>query len=87
MRRARGAAHDRARHLIAPPAELTLGLVIGLMRRIAEGRDHVRAGGFAGWRPQMYGSTLQGATVGVLGMGQLGQAVARRLAGFESQVV
>ena len=73
--------------LIAPTAELTLGLVIGLTRRIAEGHGHVRAGGFAGWRPQLHGSTLQGATVGVLGMGQLGQAVARRLAGFESQVV
>ncbi len=57
------------------------------MRRIAEGHEHVRAGGFAGWRPQLYGSTLQGATVGVAGMGQLGQAVARRLAGFKSQVV
>jgi len=61
--------------------------VIGLMRRIAEGNGHVRTGGFAGWRPQLYGSTLQDAMVGVLGMGQLGQAVARRLAGFESQVV
>ena len=73
--------------LIAPAGELAIGLVIGLMRRIAEGHDHVRGGGFAGWRPQLYGSTLQGATVGVLGMGQPGQAVARRLAGFESQVV
>ena len=73
--------------LIAPTAELTLGLVIGLMRRITEGHDHVRVGGFAGWRPQLYGAALQGATVDVLGMGQLGQAVARRLAGFESQVV
>jgi len=73
--------------LIPATAELTVGLVIGLMRRIAEGHEHVRAGGFAGWRPQLYGSTLQGATVGAAGMGQLGQAVARRLAGFESRVV
>ena len=73
--------------LIAPTGELAIGLVIGLMRRITEGHDHVRGGGFAGWRPQLYGSTLQGATVGLLGMGQLGQAVARRLAGFESQVL
>jgi phosphonate dehydrogenase len=73
--------------LIPATAELTIGLVIGLMRRIAEGHEHVRAGRFAGWRPQLYGSTLQGATVGLAGMGQLGQAVARRLAGFESQVV
>jgi len=43
--------------LIPATAELTIGLVIGLMRRIAEGHEHVRAGGFAGWRPQLYGST------------------------------
>ncbi len=72
--------------LIAPTAELAIGLMIGLMRRIAEGHEHVRGGGFAGWRPQLYGSTLHGAAVGVAGMGQLGQAVARRLAGFGSQV-
>ncbi len=72
--------------LIAPTAELAIGLMIGLMRRIAEGHEQVRAGGFAGWRPQLYGSTLQGAAVGVVGMGQLGQAVARRLAGFGSEV-
>jgi phosphonate dehydrogenase len=73
--------------LIAPTAELTIGLVIGLLRRIAEGHELVRGGGFAGWRPQLYGATLQGATVGLAGLGELGQAVARRLAGFESRVV
>jgi phosphonate dehydrogenase len=73
--------------LIAPTAELAIGLAIGLLRRIADGHEQVRAGGFAGWRPQFYGATLQGATVGVAGLGQLGQAVARRLAGFESRVV
>jgi phosphonate dehydrogenase len=73
--------------LIPATAELTIGLVIGLMRKIADGHEHVRAGGFAGWRPQLYGSTLQGATVGLAGMGQLGQAVARRLGGFDSRVV
>jgi phosphonate dehydrogenase len=72
--------------LIAPTAELAIGLMIGLMRRIAEGHEHVRGGDFAGWRPELYGSTLEGATVGVAGMGQLGQAVARRLAGFGSKV-
>jgi phosphonate dehydrogenase len=72
--------------LIAPTAELAIGLMIGLMRRIADGHEQVRSGDFAGWRPQLYGSTLQGATVGVAGMGQLGQAVARRLAGFGAEV-
>ncbi len=40
------------------------------------------AADFAGWRPQLYGSTLRGATVGLAGMGQLGQAIARGLAGL-----
>jgi phosphonate dehydrogenase len=73
--------------LIAPTAELAIGLMLGLMRRIPEGHEHVRDGHFTGWRPQLYGTTLRGATVGLLGMGQLGQAIARALAGFGAAVV
>jgi phosphonate dehydrogenase len=73
--------------IIAPTAELAIGLMIGLMRKIPGGDARVRGGGFAGWRPQLYGSALSGATVGIIGMGQLGQAIARRLAGFEAQIV
>ena len=72
--------------IIAPTAELAIGLTIGLMRKIAAGDARIRRGDFAGWRPQLYGSGLSGATVGIAGMGQLGQAIARRLAGFEAQV-
>lgn len=73
--------------LIAPTAELAIGLMIGLMRRIPEGDEQVRRGDFAGWRPQLYGSTLRGATVGLAGMGQLGQAIARGLAGLGPVIV
>jgi len=73
--------------IIAPTAELAIGLLIGLMRKIPQGDARVRGGGFAGWRPQLYGASLSGATVGIMGMGQLGQAIARRLAGFEAEVV
>jgi phosphonate dehydrogenase len=72
--------------LIAPTAELTVGLMIGLVRRVVEGHDRVRSGGFSGWRPDLYGATLEGATVGLVGMGALGQALARRLAGFEAHL-
>lgn len=72
--------------IIAPTAELAVGLLIGLVRRVSEGYEHVRSGRFAGWRPQLYGATLQGAAVGLIGMGPLGQAVARRLAGFEARL-
>lgn len=70
--------------IIAPTAELAVGLTIGLMRNIAHGDAVVRGGGFTGWRPQLYGTGLSGATVGIVGMGHLGQAIARRLAGFEA---
>jgi phosphonate dehydrogenase len=73
--------------IIAPTAELAIGLAIGLMRVISQGDARVRDGGFAGWRPQLYGTGLSGATVGIMGMGQLGQAIARRLAGFEAEII
>jgi phosphonate dehydrogenase len=73
--------------IIAPTAELAIGLVIGLMRKIPQSDARVRDGGFAGWRPELYGASLSGATVGIMGMGQLGQAIARRLAGFDAELV
>lgn len=72
--------------LIAPTAELAVGLMIGLMRKVPAGDALVRDGKFAGWRPQLYGASLGGAAVGIVGMGQLGQAIARRLAGFEASL-
>lgn len=73
--------------LTVPTAELTVGLTIGVMRRIGEGDRFVRSGTFAGWRPRLYGSGLAGATVGIVGMGRVGRAVARRLAAFDAHVV
>jgi phosphonate dehydrogenase len=72
--------------LTVPTAELAVGLIIGIMRQIAQADQHVRAGGFAGWRPLFYGSALQGATIGIIGMGQVGQAVATRLRAFEARI-
>jgi len=68
--------------LTAPTADLTLGLLLALSRNLLEGDRSVRRGTYRGWRPLLYGSGLEGASVGFLGMGALGQAVARRLAGF-----
>lgn len=68
--------------LTAPTAELAVGLLIGLGRHVRLGDALVRSGGFAGWRPILYGAGLDGATVGVLGFGRVGQAVAARLQGF-----
>lgn len=73
--------------LTAPTAELVVGLMLALLRRITEADAYVRSGAFTGWRPVFYGTSLQGATVGIIGMGQLGQAVARRIRAFDATVI
>jgi phosphonate dehydrogenase len=73
--------------LTAPTAELAAGLIIGIMRRVAEAGRHVSDGGFAGWRPRFYGATLRGATTGIVGMGEVGQALAALLAPFGTRIV
>ncbi|NKC31083.1 NAD(P)-dependent oxidoreductase [Falsiroseomonas selenitidurans] len=73
--------------LTAPTAELAVGLLIGLGRNLRAGDALVRGGGFAGWRPILYGAGLDGATVGLLGFGRVGQAVAARLQGFGCRLV
>jgi phosphonate dehydrogenase len=72
--------------LTEPTAELAIGLLIGLARNILAGDRHVRSGAFAGWRPILYGKGLYDSTVGILGMGAVGKAIARRLSGFECHV-
>jgi phosphonate dehydrogenase len=73
--------------LTASTAELVVGLMLAVMRRIVEGDAHVRGGRFAGWRPVFYGTSLQRATVGIIGMGRLGRAVARQVRAFDARVV
>lgn len=68
--------------LTAPTAELAVGLMIGLGRHLIAGDALVRGGGFAGWRPILFGAGLEGAEVGIIGMGAVGRAIARRLEGF-----
>lgn len=73
--------------LTEPTAELAVGLAIGLARRLREGDALVRSGAFHGWRAQLYGRGLHGATVAVLGMGRVGRAVIERLRGFGCRLV
>jgi phosphonate dehydrogenase len=68
--------------LTAPTSELALALALGLMRHVRAGDELVRTGRFEGWRPVLYGASLHGATVGIVGMGRLGAAVAHRVAAF-----
>lgn len=73
--------------LTAPTAELAVGLLLGLARNITRGDRLVRSGGYQGWRPVLYGSGLSGATIGILGMGRVGRAIAQRLAGFDASII
>lgn len=73
--------------LTEPTAELAIALLLGLIRNVLPGDRFVRSGEFRGWRPALYGATLRGATLGIIGMGAVGRAIARRLHAFGSAVV
>jgi phosphonate dehydrogenase len=72
--------------LTEPTAELAVGLMIAAGRHVLAGDADVRRGAFQGWRPRFYGAGLSGSTVGIVGFGAIGRAVAERLVGFRSTV-
>ena len=68
-------------------ADLTLGLIMAVARRVVEGAEIVQAGRFEGWSPTwMLGRRLTGKRLGIVGMGRIGQALARRAIAFGMQV-
>lgn len=73
--------------LTAPTAELAIGLIIGLARHLRAADLHVRSGAYAGWTPRFYGTSLEESTIGLVGMGAIGRAVAERLAGFRCRMI
>ena len=69
-------------------ADLTWALLLALTRRVVEGDAWVRTGHWPGWTPtQMLGADVSGKTLGIIGMGRIGQAVAQRAAGFRMPVI
>jgi glyoxylate reductase len=69
-------------------ADLAFGLLLAAARRIAEGDRLVRVGAFKGWTPSfMLGARVNGTTLGIVGMGRIGQAMARRARGFGMRVL
>lgn len=68
-------------------ADMTMALILALTRRIPEGLAAMQAGSWAGWSPMGFlGGRLAGRRLGILGMGRIGQAVARRARAFGMQV-
>jgi glyoxylate reductase len=64
-------------------ADLTMGLIMAVSRRLVEGADALRQGAFTGWTPTwMLGRRIGGKRLGIIGMGRIGQALARRARAF-----
>ena len=73
--------------LTEPTAELAIGFAIALSRHLLPADSHVRSGRFIGWRPTFYGRSLDGSRVAIVGCGRVGQAIARKLAGFSCEIL
>lgn len=69
-------------------ADLTWTLLLATARRLVEGSDLMRSGAWAGWEPtQLLGTDIFGKTLGIIGMGRIGRAVAQRAIGFGMTVL
>jgi len=69
-------------------ADLAWALILAVARKLVPADRHVRQGRFHGWGPMDFlGTDLCGATLGILGMGRIGRAVARRAVGFRMRIL
>ncbi len=68
-------------------ADLTMALLLSVPRRLFEGEKILRAGAWTGWTPTfLMGSRIEGKRLGIIGMGRIGRAVARRARAFNMAV-
>jgi glyoxylate reductase len=68
-------------------ADMTMGLILAVARRVVEGAKLIPTGEWTGWSPTwMLGSRITGKRLGILGMGRIGQALARRAKAFGLQI-
>ena len=69
-------------------ADHAFALLASITRRLPEGHEEVKAGEWAHWEPfHLAGGDLHGTTLGVIGMGRIGSAIARRAVGFDMRVL
>ncbi len=67
-----------------PQADLTLALLLAVCRLVPQSVHEAKTGGWGTWKPKwLCGVELAGKTVGIIGMGRIGSAVAKRLRAFE----
>ena len=64
-------------------ADMAMALILAVARRMVEGAEVLKAGGFSGWAPTwMLGARIRGKSLGIVGMGRIGQALAHRARAF-----
>ena len=69
-------------------ADLSFALLMAAARRVVEGMNYVKAGHWKTWGPSLLlGSDLAGATLGIIGYGRIGRAVAKRATGFDMKII
>ena len=69
-------------------ADLTMALILSVPRRLGEGEKLMRSGEWSGWRPSgMLGHRIGGKTLGIVGFGRIGEAVAARARAFGMEVI
>ncbi len=69
-------------------ADIAMALLLAVSRRIVESADYIRTGQWQTWQPTaLLGTDLAGATLGLIGLGRIGKAVARRARGFDLRLI
>ncbi|MGH8875227.1 MAG: 2-hydroxyacid dehydrogenase, partial [Acidimicrobiia bacterium] len=69
-------------------ADTAMALLLASVRRLPEGAEHVRSGAWGPWQPDLLlGDDLHGTTLGIVGLGRIGQGIVRRVAGFDMRVL
>jgi lactate dehydrogenase-like 2-hydroxyacid dehydrogenase len=86
--KARGLAVANTPDVLTPAtADITILCLLGAARRASEGERLIRADQWTGWAPtQLMGTEVSGKRLGIVGMGRIGEAVARRARGFEMEI-
>lgn len=87
-RRRRVAVTNTPGVLTETTADLAFGLILAAARRIVEGDRMVRKGAFRGWEPTLLlGKDIHHQVMGIIGLGRIGRAVARRALGFNMKII
>lgn len=73
--------------LTTDTADMTMALILAIPRKLREGHEEMQSGNWKGWSPSaMIGMRITGKKLGILGMGRIGQAIAKRAKAFDLNI-